>query len=323
MSEPTATATKPAEAWANPNPSTAAPDPAGNNTPPTAQPAPEGQAPATTGGALQVMDYGADAGKGLEGVSFDELSVPFLSIAHYVCPQIDPSDAKFIPGCKPGMLFNTATKELYEGLPTADGKQTGIDFIPCHRDKNYVEYTPRDKGGGFVATYGVADPRVLEMLKVQGRFKKLVKADGNELTETKYLYGLFVVTSDYVFPGVLGFSSKRIKAYTNFMDTVTKIEYPAPNGKMVNPPMWAHRWHLTTAPDSNKKGKFFVPRLNLVNGAKLPKPIEARLDRTKPEDEVLYQKASALYESIKSGRATAAYDATDAKSGATDDDIPF
>lgn len=265
-------------------------------------------------GALMVMDYGNDVGAGLENISSDEISIPFISKLHYVCPQVDPTEAKYIPDAKPGMLLVTSTGEVFDGLTV------GMDFIPCHRDKNFVEFEPNR--GGFVSIKSSDDPLVLDLLKKQGRFKKLIMADGHELTETKYIYGLFMPTPDYVFPGVLGLSSLQIKRYVAFMDVITKIKYPAPNGEMVNPPMWAHRWHLKTVPDSNKKGKFFSYHLSLVNGAKLPQPIDARLDRNKPADEALYQRASALYQSIKSGRAEAAYE-TGGDSVSAGDDIPF
>lgn len=269
-----------------------------------------------------VIDYGADAGKGLEDISFDEISIPFIQTLQTNSPQLDPTAAKYIPDAKPGMILVTSTGEVFPGLPGADGKLTGMDFIPCHRDKNYVEYTPRDAGGGFVGIHPVNDPRILALVQKQGRFKKLVTSAKTELTETKYIYGLFIPAPGYVIPGVLGFASTQIKRYTGFMDVITKIEYPNPDGKMVNPPMWAHRWHLSIVPDSNKKGKFFSRLLGLTNGARLPKPIEARLDRTKPDDEALYQRASTLYDSIKAGRATAAHDTTDSKD-VVDDDIPF
>ncbi len=274
-----------------------------------------------------VMDYGTDAGAGLENVSFDEISIPFIRIIQTNNPQVDPTEAKYIPDAKPGMLFSTATNELFPGLPLEGGKITGMDFIPCHRDKNYVEYTPRTAGGGFVGIHQTDDPRIVALKQKQGGFKKLVTSNGTELTETKYIYGLFMPAPDYVFPAVLGLASTQIKRYTAFMDTVTKIKYPTGNpeideagGQM--PPMWAHRWHLSVVPDSNKKGKFFSFHLALVNGAKLPKPIEARIERSKPAEEALYQRAKSLYESIKAGRASAAYETTDAKD-APDDDMPF
>lgn len=275
----------------------------------------QAQSPGSTALPM-VIDYGADAGKGLEDISFDEISIPFIQIIQSNSPQVDPTEAKYIPDAKPGMLLITSTNEVFDGLTV------GMDFIPCHRDKNYVEYTPRDSGGGFVGIHAINDPRILQLKAKQGGFKKLKTPNNTELTETKYIYGLFILGEDYVIPAVLGFASTQIKRYTGFMDVISKIKYPTPDGTMVRPPMWAHRWHLSVVPDSNKKGKFFSRHVCLVNGAKLPKPIAARLDRSKPADDELYQRASELYESIKAGRATAAYD-TGAPAEGDTDDIPF
>lgn len=272
--------------------------------------------PATqpTGGNLMVVDYGKDAGAGLQNISTDEISIPFIGKLHYVCPQIDASDAKFIPGAKPGMLLASSTNEVFDGLTD------GMDFIPCHRDKNFVEF--KIDRGGFVAQHAVDDPMVLNLLKEQGRFKKLLTKNGTELIETKYIYGLFMPSPDYVFAGVLGLSSKQIKRYTAFMDTVTRIKVKTPSGEMVNPPMWAHRWHLKTVPDSNAKGKFFSYHLAMVNGATAKEPLAARLDRSKPEENDLYDRAKALYENIQAGRTTVDYEGA-AEGAAKDDDIPF
>lgn len=275
--------------------------------------------PAQVGGnALMVVDYGADAGKGLGNVGADEVSIPFIAKLHYVCPQIDAADPKFIPGAKPGMLMASSTSEIFDGLTD------GIDFIPCHRDKNFVEF--KIERGGFVGIHQPNDPLVLKLLKEQGRFKKLMYnnevAGKTELTETKYIYGLFMPKPDYIFAGVLGLSSKQIKRYTAFMDTVTRIRYPTPGGELVNPPMWAHRWHLKTVPDSNAKGKFFSYHLAMVKGATAQDPLAARLDRSKPEENELYERAKALYESIQAGRVAVDYE-SGGETAAKDDDIPF
>jgi hypothetical protein len=42
---------------------------------------------------------------------------------------------------KPGMIFNTVTKELFDG-------EKGIDVIPCHYKLEYVEWQERGEGGG-------------------------------------------------------------------------------------------------------------------------------------------------------------------------------
>src|SRR5882724_10104448 len=67
------------------------------------------------GGALAAYDYGAEAAAGFENTDKDDFTVPFVAKAHYICPQVDKQDAKYVQGCEPGDIFNTVTNELFKG----------------------------------------------------------------------------------------------------------------------------------------------------------------------------------------------------------------
>jgi hypothetical protein len=111
----------------------------------------------------------ASAGKGLQNISNDDVTIPRLAIVQSGSPQRKKKDEKYIDGADEGMIFNTVTNELYKD---------SLEVIPCGYRKTYVEWVPRDKGGGLVAVQGYS-PAVLTMtssnLGVSRKWNTLLK----------------------------------------------------------------------------------------------------------------------------------------------------
>lgn len=73
---------------------------------------------------------------------------PRLLLIQAMSPQKTKGNEKYIPGLEEGsLLLQGAAEERI-----IDGEQ-GIVVIPLAIRKRYVEYVPRDAGGGFVASY--------------------------------------------------------------------------------------------------------------------------------------------------------------------------
>lgn len=265
-----------------------------------------------------VIDYGDDAGAGLEDMQRDEFKIPLLGVLQSNSPQCKPESAGGTAGAKAGMIYNSATQEMW------DVEKTPLVFVPCYRDHNYVEYVPRNLGGGFAGIRAVDDPLVKELREKQGRFGRLSTAtkfgpdglplDGTEITETFYLFGLVVAPDGAVQQDVVPFKSTQIGVYQNFMTRYTSIKYPNRAGAMVLPPLWAHRWQLGTRFSKNKKGEFFGWTLRLE---KEP-PLASRLERNDP----LYEQAAAFYAMLKEGRGRVEHEAASA-SEPEQIEIPF
>jgi hypothetical protein len=49
------------------------------------------------------------------------------------------------------MIYNTVANEAYDG-------EKGILLVPCYYNRRYVEWKPREAGGGYVGSYGADDP---------------------------------------------------------------------------------------------------------------------------------------------------------------------
>jgi hypothetical protein len=79
-------------------------------------------------------------------VPVDDQFQPTIKIVQMISNELVEGDPAFIEGARAGMLFNSSTKELY------DGKQ-GLVLIPLQVRKYWTEWIPRQQGGGFVAQY--------------------------------------------------------------------------------------------------------------------------------------------------------------------------
>lgn len=264
------------------------------------------QAPGT---ALATMDYGTDAGAGMENVTADELAIPFFRMLQGLSPQVNPAEAKYIEGAKQGEILNTATGEHFPVM----------DFVAVHRDHNFGEYTPREQGGGFIGIKAPDDPEVLSLRAKQGKFGKLITARDTHLVETFSLFGIAVI-GGRASRGVISFASTAIKAYTGFITQVSGIEYPNSKGDLQRPPLWAHRWRISSKPDKNKKGSFFSWKIE---------PAEPRVDGQFPfiksrmnPDAGLYIAGKEFYEMIKAGKVTVKREDAAVDEDA-DKDIPF
>jgi hypothetical protein len=269
-----------------------------------------------------VQDFGEDAGAGMENIDKSERRIPFLSILQSNSPQVKDTDHGGIHGARPGNFLNTATGELFDG-------RKGIVMVPAFRMHNYVEFAPRHLGGGFVANHAPDSPQVLDLIAKQGRFGRLSTAtrwnpdgtsgDGTEFTETFYLFSLFVPEDSPPFEAMLGFKSTQIKKYTGFIERYQRFHYNTAKG-VQSPPIWAHRWWVSTAPEKNKKGDYFGLKLRLAevyDDGSEKAPVASLLAMDHP----LYVQAKLLNAMLKSGAAKADYD-SQAKADA-DEEAPF
>lgn len=230
---------------------------------------------------LAKVDFGDDTGKGYEGQTQDDMLIPFISIIEKGSPEIEEN-----PAAKPGMLFNTVTKELFKE----------VHFIPAKTSHVYVEWRKLTEGGGFVGLHAL-DSAVVEAAKERAEeWNKLESEDGkHEYVETYYLYGLIIDGTDVKGPAVLSMSSTRIKEYRR-INTVLKTFLL--NGSPV--PMFANRLKITTKAEKKDKWSWFTFVLNPLNGD-LPSSLVL-------PGSVLYDAAKGIGEAVEAGLMTAAFD---------------
>ena len=240
--------------------------------------------------AIQAYDYGQNAGVGFENTTNADFSISFLNLLQALSPEVQESGEKRIEGAKAGMFVDSATQQL------VDGKK-GIALVPCDTQHVYVEWVPRDNGGGFVGVHELGSDTVKKALgENKAAFGKLKLPNGNDLVETFYLFCLTLENEKSVTPSgytVLGFTSTKIKKYRKIMNQLRSFSSKTP--------IFAHRLHLSSTPDKNKKGQPFFnvelrPLFGDVPSSLIPPELDGALHP-------LLAAGKSLMESVRGGQA--------------------
>lgn len=232
-----------------------------------------------------------DAGKGVSTAQEDNL-VPLIYVLQPLSPQVDEADPRHVDGAKPGSIWLKSAPE-----PIIDG-DAGIIFQPCFFQKNWVEWIPRDKGGGLVA---ITEDCPKEATAVKdNNVTRYVMPNGNEVKETRYHYG-YVFLGDQRLPYCIPLTST---GHTVSRDLMTRMR-----GKMqgdVRAPSWAFLYRLTTVSKTNKKGKWNIFVVEDVDWVE-------NLDD--------YNNGKALFNSLDKGEKKAALDEDAATVGEPNDNM--
>lgn len=262
---------------------------------------------------LALMDFGDDIGAGFENQTSADFSIPFLGVLQAMSPQVRDPDDGGIEGARAGMILNTATEEVFGG-------KEGMEFVPALTEHVFVEWVPREKGGGIVARHTADSPVVAKAKAQRGSFGKLQTEQGNDLVETFYMYGVTAFDGEPKEMAVIAFTSTKIKSYRAFNNKVGAFQIKRPDGTKFKPPLFSHVVQLTTVKEKNAKGEFYNIKLSPAKG-EVKSSLIGR-------DDPRYQAAKEFKELIESGKATAAYESQDATGGSAaeggaGDEAPF
>lgn len=207
----------------------------------------------------------ADSGNGMEGTDRDSFAIPFIRVLQDLSPQVKEGRAGFIPGAKPGQIFNTVTGELING---ADG----IIFACCAYQRRFIQWAPRsgDKGGykGEWMPEDVIEAlsRGAELFEGSGPVMKS-EEDGriylggtnpkknDMLADTRSHFGLVLTDSGPV-QALLSLSGSQIKKSKQMMGILSAVRI---NGQ--TPPTWMSKLRITTVPESNDQGSWYGVRI--------------------------------------------------------------
>ena len=236
-----------------------------------------------------------------EGAAFDssEMQIPFVRVLQALSPQLNKKKSDFIEGAAQGDLFNTVTGQHWAG-------EEGVTVVPCFQTTKYLEFVPRDMGGGFKGEIAPNDPRLTQTQRVGS---KEVLPNGNELVKSDQHFCLIVDADGSCQPAVIDMKSTQLKVSRRWKTQIAmqKIKHPA-SGMMVTPAVFATMWKLTTTEESNDQGSwnnYQVEKVSLVDNRNL------------------LQEAMAFRKSIAAGEVKAASEEVPSTSSQQDDSIPF
>ena len=237
-----------------------------------------------------------------EGAAFDssEMQIPFIRVLQALSPQLNKKKPEHIEGASQGDLFNTVTGEFWSG-------EEGIVVIPCYQVTKYLEFVPREQGGGFKGEIAPSSS-VLQATVRQG--SKEILPNGNELVKSDQHFCLVVGSDGAYQPAVVDMKSTQLKVSRRWKTNIAMQKIKNPNtGAMVTPAVFATMWKLTTTEESNDQGSwnnYQVEKVGLV------------------DDRNLLLEAKAFRDSIMAGQVKAAPDDhEDRDSSRHGDGIPF
>jgi hypothetical protein len=237
-----------------------------------------------------------------DGAAFDssEMQIPFIRVLQALSPQLNKKKPEYIEGASQGDLFNTVTRQVWSG-------EEGIVVVPCYQVTKYLEFVPRDSGGGFK---GEISPSSSALQATVRQGSKEILPNGNELVKSDQHFCLVLDGEGGYLPAVVDMKSTQLKVSRRWKTNIAmqKVKNPK-TGAMITPAVYATRWKLTTTEESNDQGSwnnYLVEKVGLV------------------EDRNLFLEAKAFRESIMAGQVRAAPDDhEDLGQSRHDDDIPF
>lgn len=234
-----------------------------------------------------------------EEVGSHELSIPFYNVLQANSPEVEEQS---VLGAKAGMIMNTVTKELH----------TTLNAVMVKKDYQYVEWIPRDMGGGFVGVHAATSEVTKDAIKANGgtSFGNL-KVGDNDLVETFFAY-IMQYDPDTAMPagfGVISFSKTKIKPYKDWITSmrliVPPVKFRVTIGALIG-----------TFKDKNSKGQSYYNIKISPAGSSWK---DSLLER--PKMDGVLREAGAFQKMIASGMAKADFKSTTVDS--EDGDVPF
>ena len=216
-----------------------------------------------------------NAGKGLQNVTNDDITIPRLAIIQSGSPQRKKKDEKYIEGAEEGMIFNTVTNTLYND---------SIEVIPCGYRKTYVEWIPREKGGGLVTVHDMRPANT----KTDSKTRKSFLGE-NQIVDTAEHFILLKKEDNTYEPAVLNMTSSNLSVSRKW-NTLLKMKKINVKGQTIDPPSFLYKFNLSTIQAENDQGSWFKYKIEEIGQI---------------ENKDVFNMAEGLAESIDKGKVKA------------------
>jgi hypothetical protein len=226
-------------------------------------------------GAVAIANFEADSGKGLGNLGQEDLALPFLKILGQLSPEVNKQHGKYVQGAEPGMIYNTVTGEVHDGVK-------GLNVIPCHYKLEYVEWKDRGEGSGAPVAVHPSSSDIMTRTTRDGGYKDRLP-NGNYIERTACHF--VIVGGKAPCTALISMKSTQLKISRKWNSMMAGIRLKGKNG-LFTPASFSHIYQLKTTQMSNDKGTWFGWEVNKVG------PVE---------DPALYKQAKAFAENISKG----------------------
>ena len=242
--------------------------------------------------ALSSM-FEQDQAGGMDGMGQGDFAMPFLRVLGQLSPEVNERDAKYVEGAKAGMIFNTVTKQAYDGVK-------GVNVIPCGYKREYVEWSDRGEGTSAPVAIHSVDSGMLEKTTRGADYKDRLP-NGNYLENT----ASYFVMLDDMSQALITMKSTQLKVSRSWNSMMNSITLKGKNG-MFTPAAYSHVYNLSTVQQSNDKGTWFGWNVQKIG------PIQ---------DKNLYEAAKQFASSV--GNVQVKHGADGQNTTESKDEVPF
>jgi hypothetical protein len=142
-----------------------------------------------------------DAAKGLGKLGQEDLALPFLKILGQLSPEVNKRDGKYVEGAEPGMIFNSVSGELYDGMK-------GITVVPCFYKLEYIEWKDRGEGSGGPVQIHDSSSDIMSQTKADANYKDRLP-NGNYVEKTASHFVL--ITNPTAATALISMKSTQLK----------------------------------------------------------------------------------------------------------------
>ena len=245
-------------------------------------------------GALSAINLRQDSGKGSEEIDGKDNTPSILKILHQLSPECNASDAKYVEGSKPGMIYAKGINQLIDG-------SKGVDVVIAHTHIRFPEWQEM----GDTAAPPVTTHLTLPKDAVEERGGKYRLDNGNYVEKTAYYY-VFVLGEEPR-PAVITMRSSNLTPSRELNNLIRDLRLEDKEGKY-RPATYAAVYNLKTVAKSagSKSWHIYKPSFKRV------------LDVSKKEDANLYIEAQKLQQSVSKGAAKPQYEKSEQPSQAKD-----
>ena len=220
-----------------------------------------------------------DAAKGLGKIGQEDLALPFLKILGQLSPEVNKRDGKYVEGAEPGMIYNSVSGDLYDGVK-------GIDVIPCFYKLEYIEWKDRGDGPGAPVAIYDSSSDIMSKTKPDANYKDRLPS-GNYIEKTASHF--VIVTGDSPSTALISMKSTQLKISRKWNSMMSGIKMKGKNG-LFTPASFSHIYKLKTTQMSNDKGTWFGWEVSKAG------PVT---------DQSLYGQAKSFSENISKGNVKA------------------
>jgi len=238
-------------------------------------------------GALSLVNLEEDSGKGLSNIGHEDLALPFLKILGQLSPEVNKRDGKHVEKAEPGMIFNSVTNELFDGVK-------GVQVVPCHYKLEYIEWKERGEGSGAPVAIHPSSSDIMTKTTRDSSFKDRLP-NGNYIEKTASHF--VIVCGDSPSTALIAMKSTQLKISRKWNSMMAGIRLKGKNG-LFTPASFSHIYQLKTTQQSNDKGTWFGWEVSKVG------PIQ---------DSALYKQARLFADNISKGDVAVKHGETAAK----------